>query len=64
MKKVRRVLTGSRIDEMYALYKIVKEEFDSRNTDTMDFDELFLICMKKGKGRFNPMWLKEELEKI
>ena len=64
MNKVRRVLTNSRIDNIYIMYKILKEEFDERKTDEIDKDELFKIIMKKSKGILNPQIIKQELDLI
>ncbi len=61
---IKRSLTGSRIDNMYALYKIIIEEFNNQQTDEIDKDKLFKIIMQKGKGSLDPSIVKEELNKI
>ena len=64
MNKVRRALTNSRIDNMYYIYKAIKEEFDEKERDEIDKDELFKAVMKKIKGRINPALVQEEINSI
>ena len=63
-KLIRRVLTGSRIDDCLLLYSIIKELYNEKNTDELEEDYIFTEVMKRSKGSFNPMFIKLELEKI
>ena len=63
-KIIRRVLTGSRIDECFILYNILRDLYEKNNTDELEYDYLFKEIMKRGLGRFNPNFVKEELNKI
>ena len=63
-KLIRRVLTGSRIDDCLLLYSIIKELYNEKNTDELPEDYIFAEVMKRSKGSFNPMFIKLELEKI
>lgn len=63
-KLIRRVLTGSRIDDCLLLYSIIKELYNEKNTDELEEDYIFAEVMKRSKGSFNPMFIKLELEKI
>ena len=63
-KLIRRVLTGSRIDNCQLLYTIIKELYNEKNTDELEEDYIFAEVMKRSKGSFNPMFVKSELEKI
>lgn len=63
-KLIRRVLTGSRIDECQLLYTIIQNLYNENNTDELPEDYIFSEVMKRSKGYFNPMFIKLELEKI
>ena len=63
-KLIRRVLTGSRIDNCQLLYTIIKELYNEKDTDELEEDYIFAEVMKRSKGSFNPMFIKLELEKI
>lgn len=63
-EKVRRVLTGSRIDDMKLLYCAISDIFDENQTDELDKDFLFIEVQKRTKGWLNPMLIKQEIEKI
>ena len=63
-KLIRRVLTGSRIDQCLLLYTIIEELYNENNTDELPEDYIFTEVMKRSKGSFNPMFIKLELEKI
>ena len=63
-KLIRRVLTGSRIDNCQLLYTIIKELYNEKDTDELPGDYIFTEVMKRSKGSFNPMFVKLELEKI
>ena len=63
-KLIRRVLTGSRIDDCLLLYTIIEELYNENNTDELEEDYIFNECMKRSKGTFNPVFVKSELEKI
>lgn len=63
-KLIRRVLTGSRIDDCQLLYTIIEELYNENNTDELPEDYIFTEVMKRSKGSFNPMFIKLELEKI
>ena len=63
-KLIRRVLTGSRIDNCQLLYTIIKELYNEKDTDELEEDYIFAEVMKRSKGSFNPMFVKLELEKI
>ena len=63
-KLIRRVLTGSRIDQCLLLYTIIEELYNEKNTDELPDYYIFNECMKRSKGSFNPMFVKLELEKI
>ena len=63
-KLIRRVLTGSRIDQCLLLYTIIEELYNEKNTDELPDYYIFNECMKRSKGLFNPMLIKLELEKI
>lgn len=63
-KLIRRVLTGSRIDNCQLLYTIIKELYNEKDTDELPEDYIFTEVMKRSKGSFNPMFVKLELEKI
>jgi len=63
-KTVRKVLTNSRIDECFVLYNILRDLYEENNTDELEYDYLFKELMRRGSGRFNPNFVKEELDKI
>lgn len=64
-KKIEYVLTGSRIDDMPILYGIIKELFvENDYPPRLDSSYVFNEVMKRGKGRFNPNFVMEELKKI
>ena len=63
-KLIRRVLTGSRIDQCLLLYTIIEELYNENNADELPEDYIFTEVMKRSKGSFNPMFVKSELEKI
>lgn len=63
-KMIKKVLTGSRIEECLVLYTILNELYNENNTDVLEFEYLFKEIMKRGLGRFNPNFVKEELERI
>ena len=63
-KLIRRVLTGSRIDQYLLLYTIIEELYNENNTDELEENYIFTEVMKRSKGSFNPMFIKLELEKI
>ena len=63
-KTVKKVLTNSRIDECFVLYSILRDLYEENNTDELEYDYLFKEIMKRGLGRFNPNFVKEELNKI
>lgn len=61
---IKKVLTNSRIDECFVLYSILRDLYEENNTDELGYDYLFKEIMKRGFGRFNPNFVKEELNKI
>lgn len=63
-KLIRRVLTGSRIDDCQLLYTIMQNLYYENDTDELEEDYIFNECMKRSKGTFNPVFVKSELEKI
>ncbi len=63
-KLIKRVLTGSRIDNCQLLYTIIQNLYNENNTDELEEDYIFTEVMKRSKGLFNPMFIKLELEKI
>lgn len=63
-KLIRRVLTGSRIDDCQLLYTIIQNLYYEKDTDELQEDYIFSEVMKRSKGSLNPMFIKLELEKI
>lgn len=63
-KLIRRVLTGSRIDDCQLLYTIIQSLYYEKDTDELSEDYIFAEVMKRSKGSLNPMFVKLELEKI
>jgi len=62
--KIRKYLTGSRIETMYIIYSAIKDAFEENETDELDEEYLFSYIMQKGKGSLNPRKVKEELINI
>ena len=63
-KLIRRVLTGSRIDDCLLLYTIIEELYNENNTDELEENYIFAEVMKRSKGSFNQMFVKLELGRI
>ena len=63
-KLIRRVLTGSRIDDCLLLYTIIEELYNENNTDELEENYIFAEVMKRSKRSFNQMFVKLELGRI
>jgi hypothetical protein len=61
---VRRVLTGSRIDNCKMLYCMIADIFDEEQTDEVNKSLLIHEVMRRSKGSLNPDFVKEEIDKI
>ena len=61
---IRKTLTNSKIDNMYLIYKIIKEEFDKKGTDELNKDYLFKVIMTNSRGQLNPLLVMKELDSL
>jgi hypothetical protein len=61
-KLIRRVLTGSRIDDCQLLYTIIQNLYYEKDTDELQEDYIFSEVMKRSKGSLNPMFIRFNLQ--
>lgn len=63
-KKIKRILTGSIIDQCYTIYSILLDLYRENDTDELDYEYAFKEIMKRGKGSLNSSLVMKELKRI